>query len=297
MNEVKTTVIGSYPVDFDNLEFFKRYIDQNPILWDKYIDSVVEDMINAGIDIVSDGQTRDSFVNIFLRKLNGCRIRNRPEVIGKIEYCRPITVEDQKYVRKIIPEKHGLVGLIAGPYTLMKSSVDLFYNNEKEMAFDFACALNHEALNLQKHVDLISIDEPFYSVEMPDYAKELIKTVLKNVNICTRLHVCGDVSKIIPDLLEMPVDVLSHEFKAKPELFAHFKKYDVSKKICLGSVRSDDVRLESVDEIVKHLQLGNEIFNGKISQISPDCGLRMLPREIAFEKLKNLVKACGEVYD
>ncbi|MCJ7571341.1 MAG: hypothetical protein MUO82_05650 [Candidatus Thermoplasmatota archaeon] len=296
MSKVKTTVIGSYPVDFDNLEFFKNYSNQKLTSWNKNINVAVDDMIKAGIDIVSDGQTRDPFVNIFLRKLNGCRIRNRPEIIDKIEYREPITVEDQKYVRSIIPKTHDVVGLIAGPYTLMKSSVDLFYNDEKQLAFDLAEALNHETINLQKHVDLISVDEPFYSVEMPEYAKELMKTVLKNVNITTRLHICGDVSKIIPDILGIPVDILSHEFKAKPKLFEHFKKYDISKKICLGSVRSDDIRIESIDEIVKHLHKGNDVFDGNIVQISPDCGLRMLPRRVAFEKLKNLVESCSEVY-
>ena len=29
------------------------------------------------------------------------------------------------------------------------------------------------SINLEKYVDLISVDEPFYSVAMPDYAKEL----------------------------------------------------------------------------------------------------------------------------
>ena len=296
MNKVKTTVIGSYPIAFKNLEFFKKYISQRPISWNKYIDFAVKDMIKAGIDIVSDGQTRDPFINIFFRNLEGCRIRNRPEIIGKIKYIKPIIIEDQKYIKKIIPKKHGIIGIIAGPYTLMKSSNDLFYKDQEELAFDFAKALNYEALNLKKHVDLIGIDEPFYSVEMPEYAKELMKTMLKNVNITTRLHICGDISKIIPDILELPVDILSHEFKAKPKLFEHFKNYDISKKICLGSVRSDDTRLESIDEIIKHLQIGKDTFDDNIVQISPDCGLRVLPRYIAFEKLKNLVKACGEVY-
>ncbi len=296
MNKIKTTVIGSYPVDFDALEFFKNYNSQNTISWNKFIYSAVEDMIKAGIDIVSDGQTRDSFINIFLRNLKGCRIRNRPEIIDKIEYQKPITIEDQKYVRKIIPKKNGIVGLITGPYTLMKSSIDLYYHNPEKLAFDFAKALNHEALNLKNHVDLISIDEPFYSVEMPEYSKELMKTLLKNVNTTTRLHICGDISKIIPDILEMPVDILSHEFKAKPQLFKYFKEYNICKKICLGSVRSDNTKIEPVDEIIKHLQRGNDLFNNNIIQISPDCGLKVLPRRVAFNKLKNLVKAFGEVY-
>lgn len=296
MNNVKTAVIGSYPVDFNTLEFFKKYNSQKPISWNKYIDYTVKDMLKAGIDLVSDGQTKDPFIKIFLRNLKGCRIRDRPEIINKIEYYKPITIEDQKYVKKIIPKSHGVVGLIAGPYTLMKSCTDLFYHDQKQIAFDFAKALNYEALNLKKYVDLISIDEPFFSVEMPDYAKELIKTILKNVNITTRLHICGDVSKIIPDILDLPVDILSHEFKAKPKLYEHFRKYDISKKICLGSVRSDENKVESIDEIIKHIKIGNDIFDGKIVQISPDCGLRMLPRNVAFKKLKNLVKACREVY-
>ena len=294
--EVKTTVIGSYPVNVDTLEYMNAYFEQKKLSWNKYIKGAVNDMINAGIDIVSDGQTRDPFVHIFARKLKGVRIRNRPEVIDKIEYADPITVDDLKYVRSIIPKNHGLVGLIAGPYTIAKSCVDLFYNDEKELAFDIAKALKNEAKNIEKYVDLISVDEPFFSVDMPNYAKDLIKTVISDVSVPTRLHSCGDVSGIVPQLLDLPVDILSHEFKVSPKLFDAFKKYDVTKKICLGSVRSDDVKVESVDEIVGHIKKGIDVFNGKISQLSPDCGLRLLPRDVAVEKMKNLVKARKVVY-
>jgi len=294
--EVKTTVIGSYPVNVDTLEYMNAYFEQKKLSWNKYIKGAVNDMINAGIDIVSDGQTRDPFVHIFARKLKGVRIRNRPEVIDKIEYTSPITVDDLKYVRSIIPKNHGLVGLIAGPYTIAKSCVDLFYNDEKELAFDIAKALKNEAKNIEKYVDLISVDEPFFSVDMPNYAKDLIKTVISDVSVPTRLHSCGDVSGIVPQLLDLPVDILSHEFKVSPKLFDAFKKYDVTKKICLGSVRSDDVKVESVDEIVGHIKKGIDVFNGKISQLSPDCGLRLLPRDVAVEKMKNLVKARKVVY-
>jgi 5-methyltetrahydropteroyltriglutamate--homocysteine methyltransferase len=296
MNNVKTIVIGSYPVTFDNLEFFRNYLNQNLNSWNNYINVAVNDMIKAGIDIVSDGQTRDPFVNIFLRKLKGCRIRERPEIIEKIKYKESITVEDIKYVRSIIPKKHGLLGLIAGPFTLTCSCVDMFYKDEKDLAFDFAQALNFEIKNLVKYVDIISVDEPFYSISMPDYAKELMKTVLEGVSCTKRLHVCGDVSKKISNLLDLPVDILSHEFKAKPKLFDSFKEYNVTKNICLGCVRSDDVRVETIEEIKDHVQKGMNVFDNKIVQLSPDCGLRMLPQKVAFEKLKNLVKGCREVY-
>jgi len=69
--KVKTTVIGSYPVNVDNMEYMAGYFNQTELTWDKYIKNSVNDMVDAGIDIVSDGQTRDPFVNIFARKLKG----------------------------------------------------------------------------------------------------------------------------------------------------------------------------------------------------------------------------------
>lgn len=294
MKRIKTTVIGSYPVNIDTMEHMQGYFFQKDVTWDKYIKSAVKDMIKAGIDIVSDGQTRDPFVNIFTRKLNGCRIRDRTEIIGKVEYDGPITVDDQKYVKSLIPKNKQLIGLITGPYTLTNSCVDLFYNDEKDLAFDFAYALKQEAKLLQKHVELISIDEPFFSMGIPEYSKELIGIIIKGLSCPTRLHACGDVSNIIPELLEMPVDILSHEFKASPTLFDAFRQYNVTKNICLGSVRSDKTKVETVDEIVTHIKKGIDIFGNKISQLAPDCGQKMLPRNAAFQKLKNLVKA-GEI--
>ncbi|MCK4365764.1 MAG: hypothetical protein KAW45_06910 [Thermoplasmatales archaeon] len=296
MNKVKTTVIGSYPVNVENMEIMNGYFNQTMVSWDKYIKFAVNDMVESGIEMISDGQTRDLFVNIFTRKLKGCRIRDRTEIIDKVEYDGPITVEDQKFVRTLIPKDKQLIGLITGPFTLTRSSVDLFYNDEKELAFDFANALKQEAQLLQKHVDMISIDEPFFSMDLPEYGKDLIKTITKDLSCPTRLHVCGDVSKIVSDVLDMPVDILSHEFKASPKLFDAFKQHNITKNICLGSVRSDNSRVESVDEIVEHINKGIDVFGDKISQIAPDCGQRMLLRDAALQKLKNLVKAGEEVY-
>ena len=70
----------------------------------------------------------------------------------------------------------------------------------------------------------------------------------------------------------------------------------ITKNICLGSVRSDNSKVESVNEIIEHIKKGIEIFDDNISQLAPDCGQRMLPKDIAFQKLKNLVKAGEELY-
>ena len=221
--------------------------------------------------------------------------------IGKtLDYLSKIEGEDVSEAIRIFAERIGkdkeLIGVLTGPYTLCQSCVDLYYNDEKQVAFDFAKALRQEAKALQEHVDMISIDEPFFSNVLPEYGQELLKVITKNISCPIRLHVCGDVSSIIPDLLEMPVDVLSHEFKASPRLFDAFKKYDVSKNICLGSVRSDDMRVESVEEIKSHIEKAQQIFGDKIVQLAPDCGQKLLPRDVAFMKLKNLSEAGEKIY-
>jgi len=292
--KLKTSVIGSYPVCVDTLELINDYFSEHESTWTKYIDQAVHDMTTAGIDFVSDGQTRDPFIQLFTRKLRGCRIRDRTEIVGHVECNGPITVSDQKYARQLLPSNAGLIGVLTGPYTLTKSSVDFFYHDEKELCFDFAAALRNEAKLLQKHVDFISIDEPFFSNELPEYAKDLIGTITNGLSCPTRLHICGDVSRIIPQLVEMPVNILSHEFKASPHLFESFREYSCLKKICLGAVRSDDVRVESVEEIVTHIKKAIAIFGENIVQIAPDCGQRLLPRETAFHKLQNL-SAAGEI--
>jgi 5-methyltetrahydropteroyltriglutamate--homocysteine methyltransferase len=293
---VKTAVIGSYPVSIDAGKVMDHYFNQTPISWQPYIKTAVTDMISAGIAMVSDGQTRDPFIQIFTRKLQGCRVRARTEIIDTITYTQPITIEDQQYVRTVIPKNREIIGVLTGPYTLMRSSVDMFYHNDEQLARDFAHALHQEALELQKYVDSISVDEPFFSQEFPPYAKELLEIIFNGIQIPKRLHVCGDVSTIIPSLVDMPVDILSHEFKASPQLLEVFAEYPHTKQICLGCVRSDDTRVEPVDEIIEHIKKAQHIFGDSIVQLAPDCGQRMLPRSIAHKKLTNLVKAGEQLY-
>jgi 5-methyltetrahydropteroyltriglutamate--homocysteine methyltransferase len=292
--KIHTSVIGSYPISINTQDMMNDYFAEQQMSWTQYIEQAVHDMTTAGIDYVSDGQTRDPFIQLFTRKLKGCRIRERTEIIGRIEYHTPITVPDQIYAKRLLPRHVRLIGVLTGPYTLTKSCVDSFYHDEKELAFDFAKALRKEVEILLKHVDFISIDEPVFSNEIPEYAYELIKMITNGLSHPTRLHVCGDVSRIIPQLIDMPVDILSHEFKATPHLFDVFREYPDRKKICVGAVRSDDVTIESVEEIVTHVKKAIAIFDGNVVQIAPDCGQRLLPRDIAFQKLKNLA-AAGEV--
>jgi len=297
MNTFETTVIGSYPATIDNNLLMDRYFNGESISWESTLRQAVQDFLTAGITMIADGQTRDPFITIFARKLEGCRIRDRPEVVDKIGYKESITIEDLRFVKQHLPPGKKLVGLLAGPHTLSQSVVDLYYHDVKELAFAFAEALHEEARQMQDLVDMISVDEPFFCLGLPDYAGEVISKVFSGVSVPVRLHACGDVTPVLPDILELPVDVLSHEFKASPQIMDAFAEYRFSQDICLGCVRSDDARVEPVEEIVEHIQRAQQVFGEHICQLAPDCGQRLLPRDVAFQKLQHMVLAGERIHD
>lgn len=295
-SHVITTVIGSYPILLERMKFMDDYFKGTFPSWKPLIQQAVNDMESAGINLISDGQTRDPFLHIFTRGLSGFRIRARAEVIGPISYSSPLTANDLEFVRSIIPDHVQLLGLLIGAHTLSESVDDKWYNDKKELAFDVANALAEEARSIEPYVDMISIDEPFYANSFPEYAGELIQNMKKYVRCPIRLHACGDVSSIASSLVDLPVDALSHEFAASPDLFDVFSQYGSRKGFCVGVVRSDCATIESVDTITDRINKARDVFGDNIIQLAPDCGLRLLPRSVAYEKLQRLVQATRKVY-
>ncbi len=293
---VTSSVVGSYPIAVSTSELMGQYFTGEEVSWYPYIADAVGDMIEAGIEVVSDGQTRDPFIQLFTRRLGGCRVRARTEIVGPIEFRGGITVADAQVVRRMVLPSTQILGVLTGPFTLMKSCVDLFYHDERACCLAFAEALRQEAAALSWFVDEVSIDEPWFANELPEYAEEAVGVITQGLKCPTRLHVCGDISRIVDRLVGMPVDLLSHEFKASPKLFAAFSEHPATKGMCIGAVRSDDARVESVEEIVTHLRIAEEVFGERVVQVAPDCGQRMLPREIAFQKLQHLQQAKEVVY-
>ena len=288
------TVVGSMPVQPTTEEMASSYrLNDDP--FGRSLERAVAAQVECGVEMVSDGQTRDTMVNIFARHLRGIRMKERPIAIADVEWRGPITLADLERARSVLPKGRMLKGLITGPYTMSKGVVDQHYKDPAELAMAFARALNSEARAIEPAVDIIQLDEPFFSVEYPAFAKELVKKAFDGIGKPKALHVCGDVSKIFGNLAEMPVDVLDHEFAAHPELLGVLKEHNFKQSIGYGCVRSDDARVEGVDEIAARIKKGIDVIGRERLLIDPDCGLRNLPLESALGKLKNMVAARNKV--
>jgi len=283
-----TTVVGSFPSNPTNESLASSYYKKNS---DPYLDSLreaVNSQVQAGIELVSDGQTRGNMIEIFAEGLKGFRIKEKIEIVSDIEHVEPITVEDIKETKKMIPKSNGVKGVITGPWTLVNTVDNNHYDSKMNAVIDTAKALKKEAKVLAEFCDVIQIDEPYFSIDFPENGKEIIEeiTIGKKKNA---LHVCGDVEPIVEELIEIDVDILDHEFASNPHLYDVFEDISIGQRVAAGVV-STNPHVEEIEEIRDNINRAYEIFGPK-TMIDPDCGLKNLEKKTAIEKLENMVIA------
>lgn len=289
---IATTVIGSYPCALDGAEYARLYFENMPSFANqRSMKDAVDDMVGAGIDIVSDGQTKSDFITLFAGCFSNVVMQEHPVVIGEIEYVGPKTLDDQETVRGMIPKNKSLKGIVTGPYTLAKSSKDMHYRDLEKLSFEYARGLALEIEAISGVCDYVQIDEPFFAYDLPPYAGELVSNVLSKAGVPRMLHVCGDVSESFPAFIEFDVDFLEHEFAASPNIWDVAGDLDFGQTLGVGVVRSDMNSVESVREILSRMEFAVRMRDAKKLIFNPDCGLRNLDVCVARSKLENLVLA------
>jgi len=281
------TVVGSFPSNPTKKTLTDSYYKRI----DPYLDSLkesVEAQIHAGIELVSDGQTRGGMIEIFAEGLRGFRIKEKTEIVSKIEYIEPITIDDIKETKKIIPDFNGVKGIITGPWTMVNSADDQYYDSKTKAVIDTAKALKKEVELMTDFCDVIQIDEPCFSIDLPENGQDIIEEIT-DIETTTALHVCGDIEPIVEELIEIDVDILDHEFAANPHLFDVFEDFSINQRMAVGVV-STEPNVEEIEEIKDNINRAYETF-GPMTMIDPDCGLRNLDKKTAVKKLENMVIA------
>ena len=289
-----TTVVGSYPaVSVQTLYERARYV-MDPL--QASVNIAVQDQINAGISIISDGQVRGDMIETFSSKLPGIREKN---IVGSVKPATHyITTTDTKYALT----KHPFVkGIITGPSTLtyglhLQTSL---YRNKKELTVDITTALLHEAKGLlQAGVSILQLDEPIFSTGVSDLniGKEAIQRFRNEIPLPLCLHVCGPVHTIIDEYVSMPVDILDFEGSQEAENLSVLSQKELrGKYIGYGCVDTTKPVLESVHEIIFRIEQALEHIPPQQILLDPDCGMRMLPHDIAYEKIVRLCAAASSV--
>ena len=312
-----TTVVGSYPVILKEPKSLSKKVPGFLRGYDKYkpaIELAVKDQIEAGVDIISDGQVRGGMVEIFASTIYGMAVENKtPKIVGKIMPSPgSILIKDLKYAKKVAekiqkeygkkPEKtlkegnKGVKGILTGPSTLIFSSrLEGYYSNKEDAIMDIAYALKNEAQSLEKAGALyIQIDEPIISTGVTNVkiAKKAVKIITKDLSIPTAMHVCGNVKNILNDILKFNVDIIDCEFAGIPTNINALEHVDIKdKKIGFGCIDTKTDKIETKEEVEELIKRGIELLGTENMLIDPDCGMRMRSRNSALSKLKSMTDA------
>ena len=312
-----TTVVGSYPKIPPADEAIKKRRageiseEQFHEMVKPAIKAVIDDYIEAGVDILSDGeQAREDMVVYFAERMDGyapgewTRIFDnvyfrKPVVVGKLEWRGPMAVSDWEYAMSV-SQGRPVKAIITGPYTMVEWSFDLHYRDKRELILDMARVIRRELEEfISRGAQYVQVDEPALSTrpwrEEVELAREALEVVFKGLQAKRIVHICfGRIERILPYILDFPVDQFDLEFKnSNFRLLPYLKEYGFDKELGYGVVDVHSVQVESVDEIKEAIDklMKLDIIGPEKVYVDPDCGLKRLPRSVAKAKLANMVKA------
>ena len=304
---MRSTVVGSYPVELKEASGFKDKLLKTFGAYDPFKESIkqaVFSQLDAGVDIISDGQVRGDMVSSFSKFIPGFKIEDgNTYIISKIRSpTGEISVNDLIYAKKLIkeyyngkiPEGKGIKGIITGPSTIIHSSrITSFYKNKDDAIIDLAHSLKKEVDAIERKVKpvYIQVDEPFLSTGMVNMkvAREAIEILHEDLSIPLAMHVCGTLEGAYKDIAKFDVDILDFEFAGNNVnlnlLEKHINLFE-GKKIGFGCIDSSKNEVDSKDKTQKLISKGVDIIGEDNILLDPDCGLRRAPMDVAFKKLK-----------
>ena len=304
---MKSTVVGSFPVEVKEASSAKDKLLSALGAHDPYKNAIKNSVISqldAGVDIISDGQVRGDMVSIFTKYIPGMKIEDGNTVIvSKIKTpIQEISIKDLQYSKKVmkdyyggnIPEGKGIKGIITGPNTIVHSSrIQFFYKNKEDAIIDLAHSLKHEVDAIAKKVEpvYIQVDEPFLSTGMVDMktAREAIDILHDGLEVPLAMHVCGILSDAFKDIAKFNVDIFDFEFAGNNVNLGVLEENSsllANKKVGFGCVDSSVNEVDDIADIENLVTKAIEIVGKDNLLLDPDCGLRRAPKDVAFKKLQ-----------
>jgi 5-methyltetrahydropteroyltriglutamate--homocysteine methyltransferase len=313
-----TTVVGSYPKPkwLDRARDLHEDGALDDAAWAEATDDaarlITGEHERAGLDTVVDGEMRrEEMVEFFAHRIGGYEFNGPVKVWGHNYFDKPSVVSEVTYEEPWLVDEFAFTSSVAtrpvkvpitGPYTLASWSFDEVYGDEAALAHDLADLVNEEVERLvDAGARYVQIDEPALATTPDDHALvgECLDRIVAGIpeDVRVGLHVCyGDYSRIYPEVLDYPVDEVDLELcNGDYDQIDVFESPAFTSDLALGVVDAHDTTVESVERIERNIRQGLRVVPPERLTVSPDCGLKLLPREVAYEKTANLVEAARNV--
>ena len=275
----------------------------------------IRDMERAGIDIISDGEIRrESYSNRFATALDGIDIANPgtaidrtghpnpvPRIVGPIVRRSSVMASDVEFLRRNTDRPIKIT--VPGPFTMAQQAQNDYYPNVADAAMAFAAAVNAEIRDLKRAgADIVQIDEPYLQARPDDaraYALPAIARALEGINGITALHTCFGYAHVVharlggyPFLAELDGTAAGHIVIESMQQQVDLTMLEVlpHKVVVLGVLNlDDDAAVETPAAVASQIRSALRYIEPQRLMLAPDCGMKYLPRSVAFAKLQALV--------
>jgi len=275
----------------------------------------IHDQERAGLDIITDGEIRrESYSNRFATALENVDIDNPgtaldrsghpnpvPRIVGKVKRKHPVEVKDVQFLRAntIRPIKIT----VPGPFTMSQQAQNDYYKDAEEMVLDYAAAVNAEIKDLfAAGADIVQIDEPYMQAR-PEKAREYglkgFNAALAGLKGTTAVHVCFGYAAVIhvrpegysflPEFAHSPVQQISIETAQSNRDVSVLEKLP-GKTIILGVLDLSNMAIETPETVAGRIRRALKFVPAERIVVAPDCGMKYLPREVAFGKMCAMVE-------
>lgn len=295
-------------------EIWKPASDELDSAKDDAVVLTINDQERAGVDIIGDGEVRrESYFNHFANALDGIDTSDPaivpgrtgkptpvPRVTGPIRRSKPVQVQDVAFLRARTDRPIKVT--IPGAFTMARLAVDEYYQDQEALIFAYADALNAEIRDLKAAgADLVQIDEPYLQANPEDaerFGVTAIDRALANIKGPTAVHLCFGYAYVVdnkpsgysflPQLNACSADAISIE-AAQPGLDPVVLSGLPDKQIIYGVLDLGAATAETPELVADRLR-------GALAHVSPDrliaapdCGMKYLPRDLAYAKMQAMV--------
>jgi 5-methyltetrahydropteroyltriglutamate--homocysteine methyltransferase len=282
----------------------------------------IRDQERAGLDIITDGEVRrESYSNYFATALEGMdsdhpaeipgrspgRLQIVPRVVGRIRRTGPVEAANVAFLRANTDRIVKVT--LPGPFTMSQQLLDEHYGDEGAVAMDCAVAINEEIRDVfAAGADIVQLDEPFLQAR-PEKAREFaiaaINRAVDGAQGTTAVHLCFGYAifvknrpasgySFLPELDGAHIDQVSIE-TAQSKLDCAVLAELASKTIILGVIDLVDHAVETADEVAARIRRALPHVPAERIVVAPDCGMKYLPRPVAFAKAAAMAEGAAIV--
>lgn len=280
----------------------------------------IRDQELAGLDIITDGEMRrESYSNRFATALDGVDLDNPgtaldrsghpnpvPRVTGPIRRRHAVEVRDVEFLKR--HTDHPIKITVPGPFTMAQQAQNDYYEHDEDLALGYAAAVNEEVKDLfAAGADIVQLDEPYLQAR-PDKARQFgltaLARALDGVEGTVAIHLCFGYAAIIherpegysflPELAAAPVHQISIE-TAQSNLDTSVLETLPGKTIILGVLDLSTHDVETPEVVAERIRRALVHVPAERIVVAPDCGLKYLPRDVAFAKMQAMAAGAALV--